>query len=111
MQVVWDDSIMRLFVVPTGSRPLGLLFRANKGQVDFEGALGEGDTGETDETAMCCARLLCWGGVRESMAANGCCRTVSRACRHACCRPRLYQVIRASVAAAVLEVAAPDGAA
>jgi hypothetical protein len=41
MQVVWDDSITRLFVLPTGNRPLGLLFRANKGQVDLEGAIGE----------------------------------------------------------------------
>lgn len=41
VQVVWDDRLMRLFVLPTGSRPLGLLFRANKGQVDFEGVLGE----------------------------------------------------------------------
>jgi hypothetical protein len=40
LQVVWDDSTPRLFVVPTGSRRLGLLFRANKGQVDFEGATG-----------------------------------------------------------------------
>jgi hypothetical protein len=38
--VVWDDSTPRLFVVPTGTRPLGLLFRAKKGQVDFEGATG-----------------------------------------------------------------------
>jgi len=40
LQVVWDDSILRLFVVPTGNRPLGLLYRANKGQVDFDGAVG-----------------------------------------------------------------------
>lgn len=39
-RVVWDDSITRLFVLPTGKRPLGLLFRANKGQVDVEGAIG-----------------------------------------------------------------------
>ncbi len=45
VQVVWDDSTPRLFVVPTGSRPLGLLFRANKGQVDFEGATGRGHEG------------------------------------------------------------------
>lgn len=32
---------MRLFVIPTGIKPLGLLFRANKGQVDFDAALGE----------------------------------------------------------------------
>lgn len=41
LQVVWDDSTTRLFVVPTGTRPLGLLFRANKGQVDFEGVTGD----------------------------------------------------------------------
>lgn len=40
-QVVWDDSIMRLFVVPTAGRALGLVFRAIKGQVDFEAPLGE----------------------------------------------------------------------
>lgn len=39
--MVWDDSITRLFVLPTGNRPLGLLFRANKGQVDLEGVIGE----------------------------------------------------------------------
>jgi hypothetical protein len=63
VQVVWDDSIMRLFVVPTGSRPLGLLFRASKGQVDFEGAVGEGGAGGAGGTTVCdrhlavCARL------------------------------------------------------
>lgn len=44
VQVVWDDSIMRLFVVPTAVRPLGLVFRAIKGQVDFETPLGERGT-------------------------------------------------------------------
>lgn len=41
LQVVWDDSIMRLFVVPTAARALGLVFRAIKGQVDFEAPVGE----------------------------------------------------------------------
>lgn len=40
-QVVWDDSIMRLFVVPTAAHALGLVFRAIKGQVDFETPVGE----------------------------------------------------------------------
>jgi hypothetical protein len=30
----------RMFVLPTASRPLGLLYRANKAQVDFDSPTG-----------------------------------------------------------------------
>jgi hypothetical protein len=39
-QVVWDDSMARMFVLPTASRPLGLLYRANRAQVDFDSPTG-----------------------------------------------------------------------
>ncbi|KAF6253597.1 hypothetical protein COO60DRAFT_401567 [Scenedesmus sp. NREL 46B-D3] len=39
-KVVWDDSMARIFVLPTASRPLGLLYRANKAQVDFDSPTG-----------------------------------------------------------------------
>jgi hypothetical protein len=38
--VVWDDSLARIFVLPTAGRPLGLLYRANKAQVDFANPTG-----------------------------------------------------------------------
>jgi hypothetical protein len=38
---VWDDSLARIFVLPTAVRPLGLLYRANKAQVDFGNPTGE----------------------------------------------------------------------
>ncbi|KAF8070864.1 hypothetical protein HT031_000945 [Scenedesmus sp. PABB004] len=39
-KVVWDDSMPRVFVVPGAPRPLGLLFRANRGQADYANPLG-----------------------------------------------------------------------
>ncbi|WIA31523.1 hypothetical protein OEZ86_002415 [Tetradesmus obliquus] len=39
-KVVWDDSLARMFVLPTAARPLGLLYRANRAQVDFANPTG-----------------------------------------------------------------------
>lgn len=39
-KVVWDDELPRIFILPTGGRPLGLMYRATRGQVDFSSPQG-----------------------------------------------------------------------
>ncbi|KAI8474429.1 MAG: hypothetical protein J3K34DRAFT_518168 [Monoraphidium minutum] len=69
-RVVWDDSVPRLWMMPNAARPLGLLFRAHKGQAEFTVPAGIVTAPApppgvpllasplTEELRLCCSRQI-----------------------------------------------------
>lgn len=40
-QVVWDDSVPRMWMLPNAARPIGLVYKAHKGLAEYGQPAGE----------------------------------------------------------------------